>query len=83
MTALKTPGFLEMADINLVPYGNAHETAGADGQWTFNCQHGVVECQWNLLEACVLDYNQGGYKNPVVSFHFIACIEKNDTSSNY
>jgi interferon gamma-inducible protein 30 len=60
MKAINTPGFVDMADITLHPYGNARESAGTDGQWNFQCQHGEVECQWNLLEACALDYNQNG-----------------------
>ena len=78
-----TPGFYDMADIKLVPYGNARETAGSNGQWNFACQHGEVECQWNLLEACALDYNQGGIRNHFLSLNFVACIEKEDLSSNY
>ena len=83
MKAIKTPGFVDMADINLHPYGNAQETAGSDGQWNFRCQHGEVECGYNLLEACVLDYNQGGVKNSWVSFHMVACLESNDYTSDY
>jgi interferon gamma-inducible protein 30 len=57
MKAMETPYFVDMVDITLHPYGNARESAGSDGQWTFQCQHGAAECQWNLLESCALDYN--------------------------
>ena len=55
--AINTFGFVEMADVTLHPYGNARESAGSDGQWIYQCQHGAAECQWNLLESCALDYN--------------------------
>ena len=45
-TAFATEGFLDMADVTLYPYGNAHETASGDS-WTFSCQHGVEECMYN------------------------------------
>merc|ERR1712166_843057 len=63
--------------------GNARESAGSDGEWNYTCQHGPAECQWNLLEACAIDYNQNGVRNKWLSFHFIACIERSDSSSNY
>ena len=45
-TAFSTPGFLDMADVLLVPYGNAHETPSGDS-WTYTCQHGEYECLYN------------------------------------
>ena len=82
-TAINTAGFVDMADVTLHPYGNARESAGSDGEWNYTCQHGPAECQWNLLEACAIDYNQNGVRNKWLSFHFIACIERSDSSSNY
>ena len=49
--AMKAKGFLEMAELNFWPYGNAHETKSASG-WTYTCQHGEPECQYNLIETC-------------------------------
>ena len=49
--AMRAEGFLRMANVSLFPYGNAEETKTASG-WSFPCQHGPSECQYNLLEAC-------------------------------
>ena len=54
--AMETKGFLDMAEVNLHPYGNARERLNSKGEWDFTCQHGVAECQYNLLEACALNY---------------------------
>ena len=43
-----------MAKVSLVPYGNASESKGSTG-YNFNCQHGAVECQYNLIESCALN----------------------------
>lgn len=32
-TAMETPGFLDMAIVNLHPYGNARETMSNTGEW--------------------------------------------------
>jgi hypothetical protein len=85
-TALATPGFTDMAEVTLHPYGNARETAGADGQWNFQCQHGAAECVYNQMEVCAQNYNAniistGDMK--MQSFNFIACIEGNDSNTNY
>ena len=66
--AYQAEGFLEMADITLVPYGNAH---GID-----SCQHGVEECEYNMVESCALNLITDG----LAQFNFINCIEQNDTS---
>merc|ERR1712166_1270236 len=53
--AMNTKGFGKMAHVTLHPYGNARESAASNGGWTFQCQHGAVECQYNLMEVCALD----------------------------
>ena len=72
--AFATPGFLDMADVVMIPYGNAHETPNGDS-WTFTCQHGVDECAYNQVEACsnkyVADY--------LTAFNFINCVESNNS----
>ena len=79
-----TKGFGKMAHINLHPYGNARETQSAEqnGQWTFQCQHGEVECQYNLMEVCALDLIKGK-PSQHQAFNFIKCIEGDDTAANY
>ena len=72
--AFATPGFLDMADVLLVPYGNAHEAASGDS-WTFTCQHGVDECAYNQIESCSNFY----IADPITAFNFINCVESNDS----
>lgn len=64
-----------MADIVFYPYGNAHES-GSSGHYTFSCQHGTVECEWNQIETCALNIIPDKLKQ----FNFIECIEENDSS---
>lgn len=72
--AYSAPGFLKMADITLVPFGNAVETNDKDSP--FQCQHGETECQYNLIETCALDK----IKCPHQQFQFINCIENYNES---
>jgi len=74
--AFATEGFLKMADIAFVPYGNAHETGSASEGWTFSCQHGETECVYNAMETCGLSYISSTQK----AFDFVNCIEHNDES---
>ena len=43
--------FFEMAELTMVPYGNAREKgqAGTADTWDFTCQHGEIECNWNMI----------------------------------
>lgn len=78
--AMKADGFLDMAEINLWPYGNAHEKQSAvTKKWSFTCQHGAAECQYNLIETCA----KSMISCPMQSFNFMSCIESNDSGSNY
>ena len=70
-TAYNTEGFSDMAVVNILPYGNAHESQSDSGNWVFSCQHGPTECTWNTLEACALDKIDD-------AFPFIHCIEQNN-----
>jgi len=72
--AFAVPDFLEMADVLFVPYGNAHWAASGDS-WTFTCQHGQKECDYNQIESCSNHY----VSNPLTAFNFIKCIEANDS----
>ena len=76
--AVKADGFFNMATLNLMPYGNAHETQTSSG-WDFTCQHGEAECQWNLVESCSKNLISCPYK----SLEFINCIETSDSGTNY
>ena len=74
--AYKAKGFLDMAEVNLMPYGNAHEYKNGDS-WDFTCQHGAVECQYNLVEACSVNL----IKCPYAKFEFLKCVEQKDGGS--
>ena len=76
--AFSTPGFLDMADVLLVPFGNAHEYANGDS-WTFTCQHGDSECVYNEIENCSNKY----ISDPLTAFNFINCVESNDKKRQY
>ena len=73
--AFAHPDFLDMADVLLVPYGNAHEYADGDS-WTFTCQHGVDECVYNEIENCSNHY----IADPYTAFNFINCVENHDSA---
>lgn len=58
--------------VEMVAYGNAHETQLSTGQWKYTCQHGPKECEGNLIENCIMEatnFNTSAYM-PI-----IYCIE--------
>src|SRR5258707_80966 len=50
--AIKSIG--EILDITLIPYGGAETKKHANGSYTFECQHGPIECLGNKLHACAI-----------------------------
>ena len=72
--AYKQDGFLDMAEINWVPYGMAKETL-VDDVWQFNCQFGIIECGFNLMESCGLNV----LTDETMKFNFVNCIESNNS----
>ena len=74
--AFQTEGFLDMAEVEFVPYGNAKETETTSGSYQFECQHGYSECVYNIIEACAL----AKIEDPLVAFQYIDCIERSDES---
>lgn len=74
--AFQTEGFLDMAEVEFVPFGNAKETKNADGTYEFECQHGPSECIYNTIEACAL----AKIDDPLLAFRYIDCIERSDES---
>lgn len=72
--AINTADIYKIADIRIYPYGNAR-WAKNGSTYSFTCQHGVKECQGNIIEVCALqlyDHEQYGNK-------FILCFESNTT----
>ncbi|CAF4193246.1 unnamed protein product [Rotaria sp. Silwood2] len=48
---------LDITNITIVPYGNAHETYNPTTRlYQFVCQHGPDECLGNLIHTCVLNF---------------------------
>jgi len=74
--AYRSEGFLDMADVLFVPYGNAEENQTDSGTYEFDCQHGPPECIYNIIENCALDK----IEDPLTAFQYIECIEQNDES---
>ena len=64
-------------DIGLYPYGNAQESQEGD-KWVFECQHGIEECQGNLVEACVIHM----LSHPSQFMPFIYCLEQDPSLGN-
>ncbi|EAT37686.1 AAEL010345-PA [Aedes aegypti] len=44
-----------MLEIQFVPYGKATTSTISDGSLTFDCQHGPIECEANIIHACVVE----------------------------
>ena len=68
-TTLYETGILQ---IGLYPYGNAEEKQLSNGTWVFECQHGEVECQMNLIETCAIHL----YQDKAAFMPFIYCLER-------
>jgi len=89
--AYEIDGFLDMADITFIPFGNANETKDEDypDMYTFECQHGESECMYNLIETCAIHKIATNCdNNPMMTqFQFIYCIEQHndnrDTDQDY
>ena len=67
-----------MADVSFFPYGNARETKSSSG-WDFSCQHGHVECEYNLVETCGINKIEDG----LTRFNYISCVEEKVSGTNY
>jgi len=68
-----------MCDLNLWPYGNAHEKkAHLKDEWIFTCQHGADECTFNTLEACALNL----IDDKLTALKFVVCVEGELSNKN-
>jgi interferon gamma-inducible protein 30 len=76
--AMKAQGFLEMAELNFWPYGNANEFNIFD-KWVFYCQHGEAECQYNFIETCAKKH----ISDPTQYFNFLSCVELHAEGTDY
>ena len=75
--AFHAEGFGKMATVSWFPFGNAKET-NTESPYEFQCQHGPSECNYNLIEACILKK----ISCPMQQFELINCIESNDEDRN-
>lgn len=69
-TAANTKDFWKICDFNLYPYGNAKRSQNGS-LWNFTCQHGVKECQGNLIEACA---NKKATDHNTQAIPFFICL---------
>ncbi|XP_063616631.1 uncharacterized protein LOC134789887 [Cydia splendana] len=64
-------------DVHMIPYGYA-KTDYENGRYTFECQHGDVECYGNMLHACAIDVARNNTKAAL----FNACIMERTNDYN-
>ncbi|XP_060516315.1 gamma-interferon-inducible lysosomal thiol reductase-like [Cylas formicarius] len=57
-------------EIDLVPYGKAETTIGADGTINFRCQHESLECVANKIHSCVIEH----VTDQELRLRYIACM---------
>jgi interferon gamma-inducible protein 30 len=74
---LLTQDFWKICDFNLYPYGNARRTQNGSS-WIFTCQHGVRECEGNVIETCAIKL----YDFYTQSLPFVICLEQNNSNWN-
>jgi interferon, gamma-inducible protein 30 len=59
-----------LIDIQLVPYGKATTSTNSDGSLAFECQHGPIECEANIIHACCLEAIHDAH----VRLNMISCM---------
>ena len=74
--AIKAPGFFDMVELIIYPYGNAYERK-VGNEWIFTCQHGTVECYGNSMENCAKKYLKG-----TDFWNWLICIEGDITKTS-
>ncbi|KAH8263576.1 hypothetical protein KR044_010851, partial [Drosophila immigrans] len=57
-------------EVQLVPYGKAHTATDSDGKYTFECQHGLTECQANTYHACAAEI----IEDPLTRLEVVTCM---------
>jgi len=66
---LQNPDYLQLAEVNFYPYGNANEKKVGD-HYEFTCQHGSNECYGNVVEVCSL--SKMSYED---GLEYMVCME--------
>ncbi|KAL7739034.1 hypothetical protein ACLKA6_001942 [Drosophila palustris] len=57
-------------EVQLVPYGKATTSTDSEGKYTFDCQHGITECQANTYHACVAEV----INDPLIRLEVVTCM---------
>lgn len=63
-----------LISIKLIPYGKATTFINNDGSLSFQCQHGKIECDANIVHACVIDI----IKDPEIKLNVVGCMIKDN-----
>ncbi|ETO36840.1 hypothetical protein RFI_00221 [Reticulomyxa filosa] len=81
--AYNTPGFTDIASIEMVPYGFEQYNESNGGTYMYTCQHGPNECLGQRIESCVIDleqYNAAAYipfiMNLEIKLNAIGCYDE-------
>lgn len=59
-----------LIDVAYVPYGKATTSENKDGSLSFECQHGPIECEANIIHACVVEILHDAVKK----LNMISCM---------
>ena len=73
--AANTHDLWKISDIKLYPYGNA-KTITNGTSTTITCQHGIRECEGNMIEACAI----ADYDYYTKALPFVICLESNTSN---
>ncbi|XP_053693684.1 GILT-like protein 2 isoform X2 [Sabethes cyaneus] len=63
-----------MIEIQFVPYGKGETLIQSDGSLFFECQHGPIECEANIIHACVVE----AVHDARTRLNMIACMIENN-----
>lgn len=67
MYPFRDPSIVDVAHMQLAPFGHAQST----GNGQFSCQHGVKECDGNVVELCAMGLSQWNFSSYVGCFLFL------------
>ncbi|XP_067001174.2 GILT-like protein 1 [Anabrus simplex] len=59
-----------LMNVVLVPYGKAQTKPTVPSGYTFTCQHGPLECQANMVHACVIEK----VPDKDIALRYISCM---------
>ncbi|CAN1820566.1 Gamma-interferon-responsive lysosomal thiol protein [Linum perenne] len=64
-------GIIDIVNLKLIPWGNAHLTVNGTNNTNIICQNGPDECRLNRVQACAIDV----LNNVDKSYGLISCME--------